>query len=523
MTIGTYTTRRAAGQLAAPLLLALAASACFVDGGPMGQDSTTGETDATTGEPGTTVGTTAGPTTDETSLTGATTEDATTGTGCPVGQEDCPCDALGSCEGELVCVADVCTATVPGGVCGDGEINDGEACDDGNEIDGDGCNSCELGGALLWQRTKGGSAGDADFAWAVAVDSTGNVYVAGHEVTLTQGINAWIGKYSPDGELAWDDSIDAGIMGDEYAFAVTVDENDNPVFAGIEPDSDGHTACWLRAHDTSTGAPLWGMKRPADLDVEVSFEDLVVDRDTGDVYVVGGLYDLQTFEPDALVLRFDPVGDAIVWERVLSANVMRPELATGVVLASNGDVIACGYFPNADNINDRDAWAVRIAPDQSEVWSQTFGSTNFDTGKDCALTPGGTLFFTSTQSLADPDEDPGSILGHVIYRVNPNTGVLNNSPILTELADAHGIAAGSDDTLALAGDVPVEGMGLDIWLRKYDALNNSLWTVTHNAMTGDSFDQAVSVAIDPDGNVIAAGGLGLINGGVDIWVGKFSP
>ncbi len=506
------------------LLLAIAAApACFVDSGPVGQEtetSTTGDVDESTTEaPATSSGTTEAETTEA-----ETTEAGTTaGPECPAGDEGCPCDALGQCAGELVCDADLCVVPVMGGECGDGELNEGEACDDGNQEDGDGCNSCELGGALLWQDTHGGDAGSADFAWDVAVDSLGDIYVVGYEVTVNDGDNAWIARYSADGERLWSHSLDSGANGDEYAVAVAIDPDDNPVIVGTEPSLFANRGAWVKGFDRQTGDPTWSVLREPESDLDVAPEDVVVDRDTGGVYVVGGLFDLDTEEPDALVMRVDPAIESIEWERVISAGVMRPEIATGALITSDGDLIACGYFPNEQDIDDRDAWAIRISPDQETSWSRTYSSPNFDTGKGCAVTPGGTLFLTSTQSLADPYDDPGSILGHVIYRINPIDGELNNSPILTELADANGIAAGGDDTIALAGDIPVEGMGLDIWVRKYNALNNALWTMSHNANTGDAFDQAVSVAIDADGNVIAAGGLGLINGGVDIWVGKFSP
>jgi len=70
--------------------------------------------------------------------TGATEAgESSTGPGCPAGQDGCPCAANDACDPGLVCVQGSCGPAAP--VCGDGELDPGEACDDGNQINGDGC------------------------------------------------------------------------------------------------------------------------------------------------------------------------------------------------------------------------------------------------------------------------------------------------------------------------------------------------------------------------------------------------
>ncbi|MDC0719560.1 DUF4215 domain-containing protein [Nannocystis bainbridge] len=78
----------------------------------------------------------------DTTTTTTTTGDGTTGEPCPIGQEGCPCGRGDACAPGLECQAGLCGPPAPP-VCGDGEVEGGEACDDGNKIPGDGCeNDC---------------------------------------------------------------------------------------------------------------------------------------------------------------------------------------------------------------------------------------------------------------------------------------------------------------------------------------------------------------------------------------------
>ncbi|MEM9458593.1 MAG: hypothetical protein AAGF11_30740 [Myxococcota bacterium] len=74
-------------------------------------------------------------TTVATVATAAETEDgASTGPGCPPGDDGCPC--LGDrCDAGLECVGGVCGPSL----CGNGTVDLGELCDDGDREDGDGC------------------------------------------------------------------------------------------------------------------------------------------------------------------------------------------------------------------------------------------------------------------------------------------------------------------------------------------------------------------------------------------------
>ena len=81
----------------------------------------------------------------------------------------------------------------------------------------------------------------------------------------------------------------------------------------------------------------------------------------------------------------------------------------------------------------------------------------------------------------------------------------------------HAVAAGPDDTIAVAGGQMSETDGQQIWVGKLDASGQTLWTQTSTRGAADgNFAAAVSVA--PDGAVVAVGSIRAPGDPSEIWV-----
>ncbi|HXU84048.1 MAG TPA: hypothetical protein VN914_21785 [Polyangia bacterium] len=74
---------------------------------------------------------------------------------------------------------------------------------------------------------------------------------------------------------------------------------------------------------------------------------------------------------------------------------------------------------------------------------------------------------------------------------------------------ARAVAMGADGTVVVAGETQqVMAPGdLDVWVRKYDAAGNELWTRTYDSAPGDGLgdDQGYAVAVDGSGAVVVTG------------------
>jgi hypothetical protein len=88
-------------------------------------------------------------------------------------------------------------------------------------------------GTLLWKKQLGSSRGDDSNG--VATDSGGNVFTAGATLGALKGSNrgyfdAWVAKYSPNGELWW--LRQEGTRSNDFAFGVATDNNGHVLVTG---------------------------------------------------------------------------------------------------------------------------------------------------------------------------------------------------------------------------------------------------------------------------------------------------
>ena len=77
-------------------------------------------------------------------------------------------------------------------------------------------------GQLLWAKRYNGPANSDDSAWALALDSQGNVYVTGHSMGSGTGYDYATLKYSPSGQLLWTKRYNGPGNGNDSANALAL-------------------------------------------------------------------------------------------------------------------------------------------------------------------------------------------------------------------------------------------------------------------------------------------------------------
>lgn len=133
-------------------------------------------------------------------------------------------------------------------------------------------------GNIKWTQQFGSRDQGLDFAWSVATDSQGNIYVSGWTTGTigTQSFGSydvWLTKFTPSGNQVWAKQI--GTNGDDGAFLadMVIDANDNIFISGYtnadlgNGDADKSYNAWVGRFDTN-GNNLWiqkiGIKDKAD-------------------------------------------------------------------------------------------------------------------------------------------------------------------------------------------------------------------------------------------------------------------
>jgi uncharacterized delta-60 repeat protein len=99
-----------------------------------------------------------------------------------------------------------------------------------------------------WEKKFDGGNGDNERARSVAVDSAGNVYVAGYGDNLvndSSGYDWWVKKYNSQGveDTTWEKKID-GNAGSDQACAVAIDSDDSVYVAGYGSNLQNATSSY---------------------------------------------------------------------------------------------------------------------------------------------------------------------------------------------------------------------------------------------------------------------------------------
>ena len=148
----------------------------------------------------------------------------------------------------------------------------------------------DTSGNVLWTRTYNSPGHLNDQGKGVVVDANGNVYVTGFESRpdLGQNSNVWLRKYDTNGNTLWTKTYNNPVYewGWEVGRDVAVDTEGNVYIAGYESfPSSGHADIWLRKYDTD-GNVLWTETYDSPAHSEDYGHGVAVDA-VGNIYVVG--------------------------------------------------------------------------------------------------------------------------------------------------------------------------------------------------------------------------------------------
>ena len=145
-------------------------------------------------------------------------------------------------------------------------------------------------GNRLWTSQFGTP--DLEWSWGADTDSQGNVYATGWTLGNLGGQNAgsydpWLVKYDSNGNQLWVEQF--GTVGDDQAFRVHVDSQDNIFLAGytdnnLEGTNAGSFDAWVAKYDTN-GNQVWIQQfgtPKLDQALNITSDNL------GSLYVTGG-------------------------------------------------------------------------------------------------------------------------------------------------------------------------------------------------------------------------------------------
>lgn len=350
------------------------------------------------------------------------------------------------------------------------------------------------GGDVTWE-TRHVAAGRQE-AVASVVDSQGHVVVTGTTGDVLQDFLTV--RFAGDGSgVAWARTFPSGGLGSPRAIAV--DPNDHPVVVGYVwtgSDYDFQTV----KYDAATGDVLWqhAFKPSASGD---DFATSVALDPLGNVYV-GGYSPNASARDDFVVVKYAPGGPGgdgqPLWHRRYDAGFGGHDRVLALA-AGTGGVVAAGTSQNA--VPQFDALAVAYSATGDLRWNRRYSRNGDDAALAVTLDAGGHAVVTgyayngSNRDLFLAKYDAAT--GADRWPVQLYDGGFDEEPRAVLVDEQGGIYVAGTTFTALGA--------YDFYTARHLGDTGALvWRKVHNTVNGN-LDVAVSVAVDPFGDVFVAG------------------
>ena len=383
-------------------------------------------------------------------------------------------------------------------------------------------------GVPLWTNHFAGG------ARAIAADSSGNVFVTGYSSGGASGDDYATIKYSGAGVPLWTNRYNDQWNLDDWATAVTVDGSGNVFVTGASANINFHPYIYDYATIKYSGAgvALWTNRYNGPGNRDDLASALAVDG-SGNVFVTGNSYTLYwdgtdyVYNSDYATIAYSGAGVPL-WTNLYDWN--GNDFATAVAVDASGNVVVTGSSLGSSGTSYA---TIKYSGAGVTLWANRYdgGLVNSDDSVAALAVDGnGNVFVTGSSYGNDNHYEFGSIKysgsGLTLW-TNRYNGPGNSSAAKAAAIDSSG-------NVVVAGDLSNNGSS-DFATIKYSGAGVSLWTNLYNSVTGgNSSDRAAAVAVDRSGNVFVAGssiGIGSYDdyatikysgAGVALWTNRYN-
>ncbi len=202
-------------------------------------------------------------------------------------------------------------------------------------------------GDTLWLRRYKGPGENLDEAYALAIDSAGNVYVTGY--SFGSGINydyATI-KYYPNGDTAWVRRYD-GPTKDDYAKAIAVD-NSGCVYVTGFSDSTGSGQDYVTIKYDSAGNEVWVRRYNGPNNGTDEAIALAIDK-SSNIYVTG-FSESGSSGMDYATIKYYSNGDT-AWVRRYDGPASSEDFGFAIAVDVSGNSYVTGFISGGTTNSD---------------------------------------------------------------------------------------------------------------------------------------------------------------------------
>lgn len=369
-------------------------------------------------------------------------------------------------------------------------------------------------GERLWSRMFGGRVDD--FAQGAAVLPDGTYLIAGGSVSEDQDVAENRGSF--DLWLARID--DQGHLISSRSYGGSAYDISSPGGSDYDRAGPGHGVQVLK----DGGVVVTGSSRSSDGDVgpgQGGYDAWILRLGVNDLNATGVQKrgNWKPLAPKPVVSEVAPESAPdLEWTKLYGGAEKDAPLdaAQAVVEMPDGGFAFVASTQSRDPLYEKregsDVWVVRTKPNGQILWKKRFGGSQTDTGAALAVTPDGGLVVTATTDSRDGDVKKA--LGHMdiwVFRLS-SSGTLKWSRTLggSSQDQAWSVALTPDAdvlvgglTFSEDGDVRDHLGGQDFWIARLNLETGAtMWT---RSLGGPSNDYLTQVTATPDGDIVAVG------------------
>ena len=299
-------------------------------------------------------------------------------------------------------------------------------------------------GVPLWTNRYNGPPGNSeDFGNAVVVDTNGNVIVTGYSLGLGATFHYATIKYSSAGLPLWTNRYNS--LGHSYASDMAVDSGGNVFVTG--PSYGGATGDFATIKYSSAGVPLWTNRYNGPGNDYDSASAVAVDN-SGNVFVTGSSYGGTNTDFDYATIKYSNAGVPL-WTNRYDGPGNDYDWATAMAVDGSGNVLVTGRSHGGTNAH-YDYATIKYSSAGVALWTNRYNGpgNNEDDAYAVVVDNGGNVFVT-------------------------------------------GYSYGGTNTYSDYATIAYSSAGVPLWTNRYDG--------------GKTIDSATDVAVDSSGNVFVTG------------------